>query len=57
MASLYLEGEGDLYHLATDAFGVDMPWELWRAVRTLRLDRHTAEAILDRSLLRRAGAF
>ncbi len=49
MASLYLEGKGDLYHLVTDTLRA-VPWELWCAVSSHRLDRHTAEAIEQRPL-------
>jgi len=45
IASLYLEGKGDLYHLATDTLRAEVPWELWTAVSGHQLDRHTADAI------------
>ncbi|HEY2632719.1 MAG TPA: hypothetical protein VGI26_10130 [Solirubrobacteraceae bacterium] len=51
MASLYLEGKGDLYHLVVDTLSA-VPWELWCAVSTHQLDRHTAEAIEQRPLFR-----
>jgi len=51
MASLYLERQGDLYHLVTDTLRAKVPWELWTAVSTHRLDRHTAEAVEPRPLL------
>jgi len=44
MASLYLEGKGDLYHLVVDTLRA-VPPELWSTVSTHQLDRHTAEAI------------
>jgi hypothetical protein len=50
MVSLYLEGKGDLYHLVTDTLRAEVPWELWPAVSTHQLDRHTAEAIEQRPL-------
>lgn len=52
MASLYLEGKGDLYHLVTDTLRAEVPWGLWSAVSTHQLDRHTAEAIEQRPLFR-----
>ncbi len=52
VASLYLEGRGDLYHLVTDTLHAAVPWELWTAVSSHRLDRHTADATEQRPLLR-----
>ncbi len=49
MASLHLEGKGDLYHLVVDTLRAAVPWELWTAVSAHRLDRRTTDAIKPRS--------
>jgi hypothetical protein len=53
MASLYLDRPGDIYSLVTDTLKAKVPWELWTAVSTHRIDPHSAELIEPRPLFSR----